>query len=366
MLAAGSSIGLAETLDDQLASRLTFWRAQAFHCAAPSGFVFPSGHNTDTRQPCEDGDMVLFAGLLCAVGEEEGCETVRRSQKLVAGDDLGRWYRSPRRMENGNDADGDGRTEEDEDESQDLDGDGHFDEHERSTFSYDMALGTMLYLVAKRDVMAGQAWWDWLDGYTPCVTEFLGRCLLRGLPRFCAPAGCTIRPEPLGDYAMLAEAGAFLGLKAKAGNFQKFLEDADGKAASHKPQNARMNDEGYSEHIVGVGILLMRLMGREHPDLAEAAAILNCEKPANLLERVTLDPRACASKSPENAFFLFLRDGVTDQVRQSVLDRCPAPERMPVPADTRDWIWQRHNDDLSWRTSMYWDCIFMARLLGIT
>lgn len=146
---------------------------------------------------------------------------------------------------------------------------------------------------------------------------------------------------------------------------QAFLDDTDGKAVGHKIQNVRMNDEGYSEHIVGVGIMLMRLMGRDHPDLAEAAVILNCEKPANLLERAALDPRMCEPKSPENAFFLFLRDGATDQVRQSVLDHCPAPGRMPATVEARDWMWQRHNNDLSWRTRMYWDCIFMAQLPGI-
>jgi hypothetical protein len=121
--------------------------------------------------------MVLFAGLLCSVGESYACETVRRSQKLDAGDDFGRWYRSPRRMETGNDADQDGRTNENEPEGTGLDGDGRANEGEWHTFSYDMALGVMLYLVATSDKESGQRWWDWLHSYTPCITGNKPECL---------------------------------------------------------------------------------------------------------------------------------------------------------------------------------------------
>jgi hypothetical protein len=81
------------------------------------------------------------------------------------------------------------------------------------------------------------------------------------------------------------------------------------------------------------------------------------------LERLVLDPAKCTPKDPENAFFLYLRDGPTSEAKQSVLDRCPAPGRLPVWRG--DWIFQRHGPDLTWKHSMYWDCIFMARLLGI-
>ena len=402
ILATGPSVGLADPLDDQLASRLLLWRSHAYNCKAPSGFEFPSGEPGSGPPGCEDGDMVLFAGLLCSVGESYACETVRRSQKLDAGDDFGRWYRSPRRMETGNDADQDGRTNENEPEGTDLDGDGRANEGEWHTFSYDMALGVMLYLVATSDKESGQRWWDWLHSYTPCITGNKPECLtfvggfagvprypFAGDPRFCAPPSsvkeweigkkqaCTLRPprfaaaiaESAGlgpflgsDYAILAEVGRHLGLQASPGRFADELAAIGDTAPQKFLASARANDEGYSEHISAVSNYLMQRMGRNDPDLAMAAAILNCKKPP-LLERLVLDPAKCTPKDPENAFFLYLRDGPTSEAKQSVLDRCPAPGRLPVWRG--DWIFQRHGPDLTWKHSMYWDCIFMARLLGI-
>ena len=72
---------------------------ELFHCGrlepftAPTpGSTFrsklgtPSAHNSSI---CEDADMTLFNGLLCASGEKLGCDAVRESQ---APD--GRWWRS--------------------------------------------------------------------------------------------------------------------------------------------------------------------------------------------------------------------------------------------------------------------------------
>jgi hypothetical protein len=77
---------------DELTDRGAFWRQNAFLCAAapPS---FPSKEVLGQPQECDDGDMTLFNGLLCAAGESAGCEAVARSQ-----DTDGRWWRSPRRI----------------------------------------------------------------------------------------------------------------------------------------------------------------------------------------------------------------------------------------------------------------------------
>lgn len=394
LVSVAASTSAASSLDEQLHSRTAFWRQQAYSCVAPSGHAFPSGEPGAGDPACEDGDMNLFAGMLCVAGEEAGCETVRLSQELAAGDDYGRWYRSPRRKENHNNADGDGRLDEDEGPGQDLDGDGRSEEREWNTFSFDMAVGTMLYLVAKHDRIAGQRWWDWISAYTPCMIQVGSICVKQGDPRLCAPPpttgqfdfekklACTLRP-PLflestakdlkldgflgSDYALFAEAGTHLGLSVTDGEFRKRLDDARGTAPDKILIAAKFNDEGFAEHLVGASILLMRKMGSTDPKLATATAILNCKKPP-ALDRVFWDPaRDCRKKTHENPFFLFLRDGPTDQVKSQVLAMCPSPDRM---AEWRgDWIWQRGDDEPTWKLgtpwkrSMLWDCIFMAHLL---
>ena len=70
--------------------------------------------------------MVLFGGLLCAANDMRGCALVRDSQ-----DSDGRWWRSPRRNP-GNDGDD-------------------------KSFSRDMSLGVLLYLVRSHDGDAAEA-----------------------------------------------------------------------------------------------------------------------------------------------------------------------------------------------------------------
>jgi hypothetical protein len=97
----------------------------------------------------------------------------------------------------------------------------------------------------------------------------------------------------------MAEFGQFLGLDPKGGEFGSRLKDAVGKAAEKILIAARANDEGYSEHIVGVAIFLMRKMNRSHPDLDKAARTLNCEKPP-AEQRLFWDPdKDCKPKWPE-------------------------------------------------------------------
>src|SRR5437016_3322267 len=82
--AFASSETAAETISSSklatLNQQMGFWRSNAPRCAGPSGYAFPSGEQEAGGVACEDGDMVLFNGLLCASGEAEGCDMVLRSQ----------------------------------------------------------------------------------------------------------------------------------------------------------------------------------------------------------------------------------------------------------------------------------------------
>ena len=65
---------------------------------------------------------------------------------------------------------------------------------------------------------------------------------------------------------------------------------------------------------------------------------------------------------PKNAFFAFLREGGTDRVADLTLSVCPSADK---PSRKRfQWAWERTDGEEAWLDSMYWDCIFMASLLG--
>ena len=93
------------------------------------------------KEHCDDGDSVIFNGLLCLSGDDRGCDAVAASQA-----DDGRWWRSPRRT-NG-----------------DLDS--------RNSFSRDQAYGVVAYLLRTGDTAAATAWMDWiLDNRACAVTN---------------------------------------------------------------------------------------------------------------------------------------------------------------------------------------------------
>ncbi len=207
-----------------------FWESKALLCeASPDSVKFPSKPTEDIAQPCEDGDMTLFNGLLCAAGNELGCIGVAESQDPATG----QWFRSPRIRINGNDRGG-------------------------SSFSPDMALGVEFYLIKKKDVVRAVKWLQWLDSNVPCSIELFEQCLLRGLPRFCtddqAEKGCTMRH---GDAAALAATVDFLqktaGLPALPdGRLRGHLGSFSGYGPALEQISSIVNKPGYSQHLVGV------------------------------------------------------------------------------------------------------------------
>lgn len=305
---------------DELSERAAYWDSQALLCeASPGGVKFPSKPSHDVNQPCDDGDMTLFNGLLCAAGDERGCTGVAEAQDPTTGE----WFRSPRIRLHGNDRGG-------------------------SSFSPDMALGVELYLVKKKDTVRAAKWLSWLDAHVPCSIELGDWCLLRGLPRFCTDdvkeKGCTMRP---GDAAELSSTVSYLqetaGLPALPdGRLRGYLGSFAGYGPAIEDIGSRVNKPGFSQHLAGVSLLLMRLMGQTDSRIATAATRL-------------------AEKNPGNAFFSYLKEGGTETVRQEILARCPSQTTVLIPP-LHQWQWERENSDRAWEHSCYWDCIFMAKL----
>ncbi|MCW5662824.1 MAG: hypothetical protein KIT35_03225 [Piscinibacter sp.] len=270
--------------------------------------------------------MTLFNGLLCASGEVLGCIGVKEALDRNSG----QWHRSPRIRLHGNDRGG-------------------------ASFSPDMALGVQLYLVKTKDVDSGWRWLMWLHEHVPCWIESDGKCILQApAPRFCMDPPkpgdklnfeCTMRP---GDAAELASTVNWLQENAGMqplpnGTLRGYLGTFSGRAPALLELDAWANKPGFSQHLVAAGILLQRMQGSTHPSLERAA-------------------KGLASREPNNAFFRWLDEGSSKEVRNQVLSRCPEAGRLPTPP-LHQWQWEREDADQAWQHSCYWDCIFIYRML---
>lgn len=284
--------------DGELTSRKAFWESFAQYCQ-----WYPA------KEHCDDGDMTLFNGLLCMSGDERGCQAVKASQSSD-----GQWWRSPRRI-NGNLGQG-------------------------KSFSRDMSMGVLVYLAKTRDTQAAQKWLDWIERNRPCVAKnpFTGGCWIRGLHRYCRDEEnqmCTLTP---GNWALMGRVWSYLGLPRNSE--MKQWEGSDGDITAVE---VKYGDPGYELHLKGVGVLLKQYMNVSRAPRQEVAQLL-------------------ADKQPGNPFFKYLRDGVTDEVVDRVLELCPAPED-GTGFRKYQWSWERADSSEAWRESMGWECIFMHNLI---
>jgi hypothetical protein len=392
---------------DELTDAMTLWQQTARWCEGPGweGERFPTMilHSSDeipppppgcrTEMRCQDGDSTMLPNaLLCAAGEEAGCDAVRRAL-----DSNGRWHRSPRYA-------------------------AHPSCKDHDDFSPDMALGVQLYLVTKRDEEAAAAWWRYLDTLTkpfdisacpelheefkegvsriddPLQRAFLGAALeaaIQGLatvswPSFCKEkqlkCGCFMRP---GDFATLfeTEREMHLGVLPDGSKLRGMLGTFGGLAGVLTKWSAEHNDPGFSRHLAATTILLLRRMGHAsevYKDNLDAAA------------------KALAKSEPENPFYRWLAEGRTDEVRRLTLKYCPtvgaeiklhmaaqhpaltAPSAWWRSCDgypdtsldehgkpresgelgAHDYFLQRDMTKRPWCETALWECVVMGRLLG--
>ncbi|MBS0165376.1 MAG: hypothetical protein JSR29_04785 [Nitrospira sp.] len=296
--------------------RVTWWKANAATCAAPDGFVFVGKDYGGGCGNEDDGDTNLFAGLLCAVGEPLGCETVKRAQDPMSG----RWFRSPRRAQTNNL----GR---------------------KNSFSPDMALGSQLYISTTSEVASLKQWLNWLDTSRACWIGEGDNCVRSPLIRFCTDDtenGCTARPADLGVFAATLKK---LSVSPQNEDIRRLLHQASLNMPDIVWADSQINQEGFSQHLVAVEIFLLRRLGMEDQRMVGAAYAL-------------------AQKQPKNPFFLYLSEGPTKKVADLTLSLCPSPAT-GVPVQRTQWAWERKDKEQAWRNSVLWDCVFMARLIGV-
>lgn len=326
----------APTAREQVVALIPLWRSNAPLCAgAPSS------------DKCEDGDMTLFSGLLCASGEAIGCASVKAAQ----GAD-GRWHRSPRLKQNPA-------------------------LRPTNSFSWDMALGVQLYAATTSDKVALEHWLQWVEAARPCLTEspaLNGKtyCLVRGWPRWCPDddeKGCTARPQ---DLATLIVTIDKLGVKIPspaetklpggaadlvlapliaasreanaAFSLEKLLPLARGLQPTIVLLDSAGNRPGYSRHLAGVEVLLLRRLGAGSETVDRAAAIL-------------------IGHEPDNPFFKYLAGKSADDISGRLLAVGPN-DAASLPSDKADWAWQRETKEEAWKKSNLWDFVFMGNLVG--
>ena len=365
-----------------LDARMRYWSTKLPFCNWDYGRNFPSKYDdaagADTEaQKCNDGNSVILNGLLCAVGDDRGCDAVRRSQGAN-----GRWWRSPKKLH----------------------------EHARdggseTTFSNDHALGVWAYIAQKKDKGAFKNWVGWMDQNPRCGLTF--NCL-PGQPRYCEDDRCTFKfidcplmdrlalmlleANPICDPShQLAEAllhiidlqqqfnnslaslyripGAQVlkpeiellrapfntalrllkqatltaeDLRGRADTFMRATTESPGLVALI---NSMVNDRGYSLHDVAVAAFLLKKYGGFNGfEVSSTARILQ-------------------TRENQNAFFEFVAHGPTERMLDEILAKCPS-QNNDVPHARFQWIWERADNENPppQKKTMYWDCLFVGQL----
>ncbi|WP_141733487.1 hypothetical protein [Oligoflexus tunisiensis] len=262
-----------------------------------------------SKQDCDDGDSVIFNGLLCMVGEQAGCDTVRASQ-----DADGRFWRSPRRNP------------------------GNLGEEK--SFSRDQTLGVLLYLAKTQDRDAAQRWLAWIEDNRYCSIKnpITGGCVVYGY-RVCRDDDkeiCDLRPA---TWALFHRVWEHLGLPTTR-EMRKHESMDVNDIEMIAVEQAKI---GYELHLKAVGSFLRLTM---------ASSI---SRTREMIGKIYDRQRA-------NPFFQALAEGSHEGVTQRVLDLCPKPSD-DLSFRRYQWSWERDTAQEPWRESMGWDCVFMARFL---
>ncbi len=318
-----------------------YWEENAYLCQAQDGLPFtaPPFPAKKAGGECDDGDATLFNGLLCASGDQRGCNAVKNAQTAD-----GKFWRSPRRAETNNLGKGDSVKQE-------------------LSFSPDQDLGVLLYVVSTGDKGALQRWLNWLENNRPPAAFGL-----KGLPRYCIHANCTLRPI---DRDMLNEVANFYGLDNREGIAHYYARASQlslgfidillgkyganylGRRTTDKiSSHAALEDSGFPLHLNAVRTLILRKLGNKDAGLDTAVAHLT-------------------RREANNPFFQYLKQGATQAVADQVIQYCPSyGQPLDDPNNRDQYTWEQGKSS-QWSKpfkkdgkvrGMIWDCIMMKNL----
>ena len=270
------------------------WEQSAPDCEW-RGQLFPSKHD------CETGDMNLFAGLLCSVGDENACAAVAAGQS-----ESGQWWRSPQLKKK---------------------------KDQYNEFSSDMLIGTVLYFQTKHQPEAFSKWLKFILQqrlrvsshvviYRSCVHDHEGTCNLLG-----------------GDWLLLNQLAQRYQTQDQV---PTSVRGSYGVDYSWLPMDALLNQRGFRLHLIAARVYLAQLFEQK---LAQATS-------PDLVAR-----------EPENPFFRYLYFGADRKTNELFRSQCPMSADA-AQGQKNEWSWERAGESQAWKNSMGWDCIFLARLLA--
>jgi len=283
------------------------------------GQLSPLCSGYPSKGNCDDGDSVLFNGLLCHAGFELGCETVRESLNSWTGE----WVRSPRRVEYSPLADQDAKS-----------------------FSRDHLLGILLYTAKSGDFSSYDAWRRWMKDSPKCLVQVFGRCLVESqVGHLCRTFdfGCLYLPgvNRLSDTV--------LSLAGERNQQWRIAEGGNLLTEWILRFELKTTSPGYPLHLKAVSLLLLGSLGYDREFVVELSQDL-------------------VKRDPRNLFFQFLADDSTSGAilqSQSLLDQCFVSfHGSAEPHAVRNqWSFERDSSEKAWRSSMGWDCVFLGRML---
>lgn len=239
------------------------------------------------KENCGVGDAALFNGLMCLSGDELSCEAVRRSQGVD-----GRMWRAEHRV--ASDA--------------------------VNSFSRDMAMGVLAYLIATRDRDLAQRWLAWIEGnqFRMCRESTDNRC--------------EFTP---GFWMLFKEVWEYLGLSPNAKMSSAIVDESVVALLQ-----AHFAPAGYQLHLAGVNALLRRAMG-------QSSATLN-----SLTDSL-------AHRQPSNPFYAYLARGAQPDVVEKAVAWCPTS----APESRSEWSFERDEKEVPWARSMGWECLMLINFL---
>lgn len=254
----------------------------------------PLCSNGSRLYACEegsDGDSLLWMGLMCLSGDSGECMGVSASQTSD-----GRFWRSP----------------------------GRVNKDTSNSFSRDMTLGVIAYLVATKDQVAAQKFYEYVKShnYQVCDDATDNRCDLGYV-------------QHRSIWGTLKRVWQYIGLNPTTEMIQgDFGDDTIINLESE------FSPGGFMLHLVAVEIMIRERMNAASPTVMGAAATI-------------------AQRQDQNPFFEYIANGKTERSAALTLQYCPTEK--PSPAD--QWSWQRDQRESAWLNSMGHDCIFMVNLL---
>ena len=239
------------------------------------------------KDKCDVGDALLFDGILCLSGEAASCVAVRNAQ----GPD-GRMWRAQTRI----------------------------GKESVNSFSRDMSLGVLAYLVATKDVQLALQWMNWIQNHD-------GKTCSRATDN-----RCSFTP---GFWNLFGDVWKYLGLPKTSEMENDFVSDV-----LTLPLQVSVAPSGYPMHLLGVNLLIRKAMNASSLSSRTAASIL-------------------LAREPQNPFFQYLSSASHQDISLELLKKCPESK----PPFSNQWSFERANSEQSWLSSMGWECIALINFL---